>query len=835
DGGETWTEITKNPGLPGDVWGKAAVAASPAKPGRVWALIENKKGGMYRSDDYGDSWSMVSDKTDLLSRAWYYTHVTADPQDGDTVYVNNLRLWKSTDGGRTYDMIGTPHGDNHDLWIDPADNSRMIQGNDGGANVSYNAGTTWSTIYNQPTGQIYRLDTDNRKPYRVYGTQQDNSSLSVPSRTHHSSITWQDCYLAGSGESGWIACDPEDPDITYVGAIGSSPGGGNALQRYDHRTREIRLVTTWPRGWRGHGADKWKYRFAWTYPIVFSKHEKGRLYAGGNFLFKTTNEGQSWQPISPDLTRADPATLGISGGPVNREIGAAETYATIFAVDESNHEAGVIWTGSDDGLIHVSRDDGASWTNVTPADLPAWSCVHTIECSPHDAGTVYVAITRYKMDDYAPYLYKTTDYGQSWTRINDGIADDHWTRVIRADPARQGLLYAGTEAGLYISFDDGASWEQFQLNLPICPIYDLKIKDNDLVAATHGRAFWVLDDITPLHQFDGAIQSKKAHLFTPRETLRPMPFVFEGNFSGAPGKNYMATLGLLTVFEAKVKEDGTVERVYIDSGDNPPKGVIITYHLGEETAATLTVHDAAGKLVRTVKSKGPDDEAADGPYLPAGAGWNRYIWDMRGEKATKVKGKDATAAIELDGVVVAPGRYKVTLTIGEESQSTTFNLVKWPTATASQVELEAQANLWQRINDKFSETAAIINQMRGLREQLSGWEKRLKGDNAALAEEATALGKKILAIEETLAVPDLRPGWTEPTNVGSRLLEQLSGLVGAINLGNYGPTDQATAVYDVMAGEIDEQMVKFGDLLEGELDDFNQKLSGAGVIGVMPG
>ena len=834
DGGETWTEITGNRGLPGGVWGKSAVAVSPAQPGRVWALIENEKGGMYRSDDYGENWLMVSDKTDLLSRAWYYTHITADTTDADTVYVNCLRFWKSSDGGRTYDMIGTPHGDNHDLWIDPVDNQRMVQGNDGGANVSYNGGITWSTIYNQPTGQIYRMDTDNQAPYRVYGTQQDNSSLSVPSRTQHSSITWTDCYLAGSGESGWIACDPEDSDIVFVGAIGSSPGGGNALQRYDHRTREIRLVTTWPRSWRGHGAEKWKYRFSWTYPILFSKHDPNRLFAGGNVLFETRNEGQSWQPISPDLTRADPATLGISGGPINREIGAAETYATIFAVGESNHEAGVIYTGSDDGLMHITRDDGQSWQDCTPPGLGDWTMFHTIECSPHDKGTVYVAATRFKMDDYKPYLFKTKDYGQTWTQINDGIADDHFTRVIRADPDREGLLYAGTEAGLYISFDDGASWEQFQLNLPVCPIYDMQIKEKDLVVATHGRAFWILDDLTPLHTYEPADAGKALHLYAPRDTVRRMPFVFEGAFRGAPGKNYMSTLGLLTVFEAEVNKDGTVDMNYLDSGDNPPKGVIVTYNLAEAGPASLTVHDAAGNLVCTHRSKGAEDKDEDGPYLPAAAGWNRFIWDMRTDEPTKVNGDDAAATIFMPGAVVAPGRYRITLHAAGQQQSVSFNLLKEPASRSTQEELDAQSAIWQRINRKFDETAGTINQMRDLRAQLDGWNERLAKDNPDLAAEAASVSKAVLAIEETLAVPGLRPGWTEPTNAGIRLLDQLAALVGAVSLGNYGPTDQAQGVYDDLSSEIDEQLTNFGHLLEGPLDEFNQKLANASVPGVLP-
>ena len=492
DGGETWTEISGNQELPSGIWGKAGVTASPAQAGRVWALIENKDGGLFRSDDTGATWERVSKNTHLLSRAWYYTHVSADSQDAETVYVNNLRLWKSTDGGRTFDQLGTPHGDNHDIWIDPNDNTRMIQGNDGGANVSTNAGVTWTTIYNQPTGQIYRCETDNQTPYRVYGTQQDNSAISVPSRSHHGSITWADCYMPGTGESGWIAPDPRDANIVFSGAIGSSPGGGNALQYYNHKTRQLRLVTTWPRGSRGRGSQSLKYRFAWTYPILFSRHEAGKLWAAGNFLFQTTDDGQSWQIISPDLSRNEPSQQIPSGGPVNLEPGGAEIYNTIFSLAESHFEAGTLWAGSDDGLIHITRDGGNHWENVTPSNLPEWTMIHCIEASPFDAGTAYVAGTRYKLDDYEPYLYKTSDYGRSWQRINDGIPTHDFTRVIRADPSREGLLYAGTETGLYVSFDDGANWSRFQLKLAGCA---------DLRSQGEGRGFGCSDPRTGVLDF----------------------------------------------------------------------------------------------------------------------------------------------------------------------------------------------------------------------------------------------------------------------------------------------------------------------------------------------
>ena len=454
DGGDSWQQISDNKGLPKGLMGKIGVAASPVQSGRVWAIIENQPdGGIYRSDDYGETWVVGSKDNRLISRAWYYMHLTADPQDANIIYINNLNFWKSTDGGHNFTEITTPHGDDHDLWIFPSNNQIMIHGNDGGACVSLNGGLTFSSIYNQPTAQIYHLDVDTNEPYYVYGTQQDNSSLRVPSRSRYSSIMWDDCAITGSGESGYIAVHPDDPDLVYVGAIGSSPGGGNSLQRYDHRTEQIRLIATWPRSSTGLGAQADKYRFAWTYPIVFSPHDSNIIYIGGNQVLKTTDEGQSWQEISPDLTKADPETLKPSGGPINRDAVGAEHYATVYTLAESPYEAGVIWAGSDDGLLHISKDGGGNWTDITPPDLGEWTMFNMIEPSRHDKATAYVTATRYKNDDYAPYVFKTTDYGQSWTSITTGIAEDHFCRAVREDPNREGLLYLGSEFGLYISFD----------------------------------------------------------------------------------------------------------------------------------------------------------------------------------------------------------------------------------------------------------------------------------------------------------------------------------------------------------------------------------------------
>jgi len=885
DGGETWTDITDRPGLPKGLKGKIGVAASPAQAGRVWALIEHRtEGGLYRSDDGGAKWERVSDNQNLVSRAWYYIHITADPQDPDTVYINNLSFWKSTDGGKTFSEIATPHGDNHDLWIDPRNPQRMIQGNDGGANVSFNGGATWSTIYNQPTAQFYHIATDNRSPYYVYGTQQDNTSIAVPSRSHHSCITWADCYIAGTGESGYIAVRPDDYNIVYVGAIGSSPGGGNAFQRYDHRTRQIRLVTTWPDVRSGHGAGAEKYRFAWTYPIVISPHDPNTLYIGGNMVFKSTNEGQSWQPISPDLTKADPETLKPTGGPVNYDAIGAETYATVFALAESPHEPGVLWAGSDDGLLHISKDGGQNWAKITPPDLPEWTLISCIELSPYDQATAYVAATRYKLDDYQPYLYKTTDYGQTWQKITNGIAEDAFTRVVRVDPTRKGLLYAGTETGLFLSFDDGATWQQFQLNLPVAPIHDLLVKDGDLIAGTHGRSIWLLDDLAPLYQMTDAIADADAHLFTPRASARHRVGIDWS--SDLPGKNYVGGFGGAFVVD-KTPENAVV-RTYLDVGKNPPAGAIVTYRLKQKPADTITLSfkDAQGNEIRTFKSKPeekeprtenghPQDqprtegqgvsaapssgvegageagvaaEAAEVPAakddptakelkIPANAGWNRFIWDLRHAPATKVEGKDPPAEMTIEGPVVPPGTYQATLTIGDQSYTQTFEVVGDPGAPASHEDLQAQYDLLMQLHQKIDATIKAINRMRDLRQQLDGWSKRVEElpDGKPIASAATTLKDKVLEIEKTLLIPDLRAPlhWSDSLNNGVRLLERIASLPSAVNLGNYRPTDQSYEVFKDLSPQIDAQIDQFNQLIQTDVAALNKQIADAQIGAVV--
>ena len=515
DSGATWKEISKNKGFAKDTLGIIGIAVSPVDSERIWTIVENKeKGGVYRSEDGGDTWTQLNSDRSLRQRAWYYTRIYADPKDKDVVYVVNVSYHKSKDGGKNFSSYRAPHGDHHDLWIAPENPKRMIIGDDGGAQVTYDGGETWSTYHNQPTSQFYRVTTDNSFPYRIYVAQQDNSTIRINHRSTGSSISEDDWERTAGGESAHIAVDPRNNDIVYGGSY------DGFLTRVNHKTETVRSISVWPDNPMGHGAEDMKYRFQWNFPILFSKHNPNKLYTFSNHVHVTENEGQSWKVISPDLTRNDPEKLKSSGGPITQDNTSVEYYCTIFAAAESPIKEGLLWVGSDDGLIHVSQDGGTTWNNVTPKGMPEWMMINSIEPSAFNEGTCYVAGTRYKSGDFAPYLYKTTDYGKSWTKITNGIAAEHFTRVLREDPKRKGLLYAGTETGMYISFNDGASWETFQLNLPIVPITDLTIKDNNLIVATQGRSLWIIDDLTVLHQVNDQLRSQNHILYQPKDSYR---------------------------------------------------------------------------------------------------------------------------------------------------------------------------------------------------------------------------------------------------------------------------------------------------------------------------
>ena len=836
DGGDTWTDISRNQGLPqAGIYGKIGVSASPVQAGRVWALVEaSEKPGLYRSDDFGRTWEFLTDDQNLRYRPWYYMHVFADTRNPDTVYVNNLSMWKSTDGGKNFTEIATPHGDNHDLWIDPRDNQRMIQSNDGGANISFNGGASWSTVYNQFTAQFYHVATDNQFPYRVYGTQQDNSSISVPSDTTCGAIAWSDCYAAGTGESGYIAVHPDDPNIVYVGAVGSSPGGAGALQRYDHRSGQIRLINVWPQAYGGMGAGDLKYRFPWTYPVLFSPHDSTILYTCGNHVFRSRDEGTSWEPISPDLTRADTSKLGPSGGPITKDTSGAEFYATIYTFRESPHAAGVFWAGSDDGLVHLSRDGGKTWTDVTPPDLPEWSFVRTVEPSPHDPASLYLAATRYKLDDPAPYLYKTEDYGQNWHKLTDGLPADDFVRVVRADPVQPGLLYAGTETGLYVSLDDGATWQRWAANFPVTPVYDLTVKDADLVVATHGRAFWIMDDLTPLRQL-AAAQDDGNRLFATRPAVRIVPDLFAA-WTTSEGKGYAIGLTTAATFVAKKTATGHIRREFLDAGEGAPHGALITYVLGEapdaDTPVALTIRDADGAVVRsfTPKPAGYDEwddkrkAMEPGPWIATGAGVHRFLWDLRGEGSARVPG-DKTAGAAYTGALVLPGAYTVELTVGDATLSTDLTVINDPRSPASMDELRAQHELLTALYAKVTGVHQAVIRLRDVREQLAGWKQRLAGHDDVIAQIDT-LTAKLDEVEDPLILPGEQKD-TFGLNEKTRLNAALGSMIALVGSADARPTKQAGELTADYFGQIDDHLETLDQALSGDLATVNAAIRAA--------
>src|SRR5271166_780785 len=561
DGGSTWKHLEEH-GLPEGPYGRIGIAVA-ANSERVYAIVEAKEGGgFYRSDDGGDSWDLINGSHSLLQRAWYYMHVIADPQDANTVYVADVEFFKSTDGGRNFNKVKVPHGDNHGLWIDPKNNKRMIASNDGGVTVSLDGGKSWTREDNQPTAQFYHVITDTRTPYYVYGSQQDNSTVAIASRSDDGAIGRDNWYEVGGGEAGYIAPNPSDPNIVYAGDY-----QGN-ITRFDRRTNQVKSIAVWPELSDARGAAPLDHRFQWTAPIVISPQDPKTVYYGGERIFKTTDGGMHWEAISGDLTRNDKSKQQPSGGPITVDDTGTEYYDTVFSIAPSPVAKGLIWAGTDDGLIQLTRDEGKNWSNVTPKALAEWSRISLIEASPHDAGTAYVAIDRHQNDDLAPYIFKTNDYGLTWTRITTGIPDGVFVRAVREDPKRKGLLYAGTERGVFVSFDDGAHWRSLQINLPITPVHDLVVKNDDLVVATHGRAFWILDDVSPLRQFADSVAGEDMHLYQ-------------------PATGYRVHTG-----EAPVRQ--------VFNGKNPPNGALIYYYLKhapkEKEEIKIEILDAAGNV-----------------------------------------------------------------------------------------------------------------------------------------------------------------------------------------------------------------------------------------------
>ncbi len=846
DGGDTWTEITRKPGLPAGLLGKIGLAVSPAKEDRVWAIIDAEDGAVFRSDDRGETWERLSEDRNLRARPWYYMHIYADTQDPETLWVLNVQAWKSIDGGRTFFEVQIPHGDHHDLWIDPLNPQRMIEGNDGGACVSFNGGANWSTIYNQPTAEFYHVTTDNQVPYRVYGAQQDNTTISLPGRSALAGITQSDTYEVGGGESGYIAVRPDNPNIVYAGSY------HGYLTRYDHRARQERNISVWPELATGWGAKDQKYRFQWTYPILLSPHDPNVLYATGNYVFRSIDEGSSWEVISPDLTRNDITRMEPSGGPVTKDNTGAEFYGTIFAFTESPIKRGLFWAGSDDGLIHISRDGGETWKNITPTELPGWALISIIEPSPHDPATAYVAATCYKLDDFQPYLYKTHDYGETWTKITTGIAENDFTRVIREDPVRRGLLYAGTETGMHVSFDGGEHWQPLQLNLPAVPIHDLVIKDTDLVAATHGRSFWILDDVTPLRYISKELQNASTYLFKPRPTIR---FMTSWGFSrpSAPGIFYRMTGDTMIIARRKQKPGGGMVDRNLNAGENPPDGVIVYYYLKQkpEGAVKLTFRTMQGEEIKSFTSESarnqspeaessadPTDEEEDkekkDPNVPKEAGMNRFIWNMRYPDPKKVDGYVASEAV-MAGPVAAPGTYQVQLTIGDQTFTEVFEIRKDPRVPATDEDLDAQFELHLKIRDKLSEAHNAINTLRNIRLQAEDWERRTRDreDHEAVSRVVRSLKEKLSPIEDELIQSKAKTR-QDTMNYPVRLNGKLAWLAGVVAGSLSAPTRQEYELFEDLSKRIDVQLRQLQEIIDTDVAAFNVLLRESEVPAIIP-
>lgn len=846
DGGRTWKDLTRNPGMPAGPIGNIGVSVSPANPRRVYAQIEADSGGVFRSDDGGDSWTRVNADRSLRQRAWYYSRVYADPQDENTVYASNVSFQRSRDGGRTFQPIGAPHGDSHDLWIAPNNNQRMIESNDGGSNVSTNAGRTW-TDQEYATAQFYHVTTTNHFPYRVCGAQQDNSTACMPSRPVGDSDLGA-FYDAGGGESGYIAVRPDNPDIIYAGSY------GGYLSRKDTRTGIERNINAWPLNPMGHDAKDTKYRFQWTFPIVISPHDPNTLYIGSSVIFKSTDEGSSWGAISPDLTRNDPKTLGSSGGPITKDQTSVEYYGTVFTISESPVEKGVIWSGSDDGLIQVTRDGGAAWTNVTPKDLPEWARVSIIEASSHSRGTAYVAANRFQLNDFAPYLYKTTDYGKSWSRITTGIAASEFTRVIREDPVRAGLLYAGTERGVWVSFDDGTRWQRLQRNLPPVPVHDLAVKSGDLVAGTHGRAFWILDDLSVLRQYAAGQTDKDLHLFKPRDAYRTTGGGFFGGGGGTPAGltgwdgavvNYWVKRAGQKVTMEFLDAQGQVIRRFASDQDSVARADSI------KTAGERADRDAAARLATDslaalgVMPGAVRPDTTGGRPRPAGwrytppprisnrAGMNRFSWNLRTEDAVGFTGMIFWAG-GLTGPVIPPGAYSVRVTVGDKVETEAFQVLRDPRGSATQADLDAQFRLLVQIREKTNEANNAVRTIRNVKAQLADRRGKAGARSAALEKLAGGLLAQLELVEQEVYQVRNRSG-QDPLNYPIKLNNQVAALSGVVGSAEAKPTAQSFEVFRLLSELLGSQLTKLNGALGAGLAGVNAELERLGLMRITPG
>ena len=785
DGGDSWTEITRNKGLPEGVVGRIGVAISGADSKRVYAIVENENGGVFSSDDAGATWNRVSEDRRLRQRAFYYTHIYADPKNRDAIYVLNTGFYKSTDGGKTYRPMRTQHGDNHDLWIDPNDPQRMINSNDGGANVSVTGGATW-TDQDFATAQLYHVATTKDFPYHVCGAQQDNSTVCVPSQQTRGALG-SFMYSAGGGESGYIAPHPTKPNLFYAGSQGA------LITRFDRTNGQIRDIQPYPRFFSGEPSSALKERWQWTFPIVFSPHDPRVLYISSQHLWKTTDDGQSWEKISPDLTRADPKTLGHSGGPITGDMNGPEVFATIFAIAPSPLERGTIWTGSDDGLVYVTRDEGKKWTNVTPPGLPGLARVSIIDASPHNAGTAYLAVKNYLQDDRAPYIFRTRDYGKTWTKVVTGIRGDDYVHVVREDRKRGGLLYAGTEHGIYVSFDDGENWQSLSLNLPDTQVSDIVVEENDLVIATHGRSFYVMEDLGALRQLTPEIAAASVHLYQPRDAIRGVNQASFDYYLKSPADKVT-----IEILDSK----GEVIRSFIGTREEEKKAEA-------QPAPAPEVTFGPGQAARRIAM--------------TNAGVTRFTWDVRHRGASSFAGMILWSAAT-QGPVVPPGSYQVRLTAGDYKETRSFAVKMDPRLNGvTEKDLREQYDLAVRIRDKTSEANDAVSLIREIKKQAK--ERAGKANDSQITAAADALSKKLSEVEEEIYQVRNQSN-QDPLNFPIKLNNRLAALRRSVETGDARPTNGAYAVLAELSAELDVQLAKLNAVVKSDLEALNQMLAG---------
>ncbi len=782
DGGETWVNLMDKKGLPkNETTGIIGIAISTINPEKVFAIIESKSGGLYKSENGGESWTKLTDDANIRQRAWYYSKIFVDPTNDNNIYALNVGFYRSTDGGKTFKPINTPHSDHHDLWIDPENGKRMIIGDDGGAQVSFDAGDNWSTMNNQPTAQFYRVSTDNHFPYHVLAAQQDNSTVRILSRTYDNSIDDKDWERTAGFESGYVVADPTNPEIVYGGNY------GGYLSRYDHRTKENRAISVWPDNAIGSGADVLKYRFQWNFPIFFSPHDPKKLYAGGNHLFVTENEGLSWKMISPDLTTNDKVKQAPSGGPITKDNTGVEYYSTIFTATESALEKDVLWTGSDDGLIHISKDGGKTWDNVTPAaagKFMMWNCVET---DPFKKGKAYFVGTKYKLDDFTPYIFKTEDYGKTWKQITNGIPPLHFARALRADKKVPGLLYAGTEYGMFISYNDGENWQPFQLNLPIVSITDLAIKNNDLVVATQGRALWILDDL-------GMVQQKQQ--YNPAKNFQVMPVAESYRMEGNKGSNVT------------------------NAGNNPENGVVLNYYVknvSDSPKVAITFFDKQHKEIRTFSTTAKDSTEK----IEVNKGMNRFVWNMQYPAAEKIDGMILWNTIDA-GPKVAPGNYIARVKVNNDSVDVPFVIKGDPNYKMTEAQYDEQVAFLLKSRDKFSEVQKAIKDIRSLRSQIKDFTGKIDSvENKEIKVLSDSIIHRLTRVEEALYQTKAKSG-QDILNYPIRINDKIAGMFEYASSGYTVPSEQVKLLYDELSAEAGQYLAALKQIREVDIKKLNE-------------